>query len=329
MFQVDPILWLQSFESPWLTWLMSTLSLLGHTPFYGTLIFIIMYGFNLRKGLLLFLALVIAGLFTDSLKTGLKFPRPSDIDVRVVEPGSQTPLKLVDAGGGQSFWDLPSSEAMAAVKRQPDWSYGFPSGHASAAAAFFLGLAFFFRTRKVLAISVTWVVLMAFSRMYLGRHFIADVIAGILLGALAVGIALYLVRGIDSDNFLQRKAKIFLVPFGVVTALICLLPFVRFLDSAIIGRLFGLLVTYVVASKMGLLSSGDGKVWTRIMRILIAMVLYTIFDQLIGYLMESTGWEDLAFLDLVATCLVSSVPFILIFLVLRRFSLYKDVKSHY
>ena len=136
MFQVEPIIWLQSFESPFITWLMSTISLLGYSMVYGILISIITFGINLRKGLAIFMILAIGGIMTDGLKKGLKFPRPSDIDVRVIEPSQELAERLVELGGANSFWSLPSEEAIERTKIQTDWSYGLPSGHVSAATSF-------------------------------------------------------------------------------------------------------------------------------------------------------------------------------------------------
>ena len=114
MFQIEPVLWLQSFESPGLTWLMSTISWLGYTIVYATLLIVLIFGVRLKQGLFVFLALIICGILTSGLKNGLMFPRPSDVDIRVIEPGFERPPLLVDGGGAKSFWALPSSEAMAA-----------------------------------------------------------------------------------------------------------------------------------------------------------------------------------------------------------------------
>ncbi len=69
--------------------------------------------------------------------------------------------------------------------------YSFPSGHASAAAAFYMTLALLatgwvrhWETRVyVLLAAVAVVVIVGFSRMYLGVHYLSDVLAGFALGA--------------------------------------------------------------------------------------------------------------------------------------------------
>lgn len=62
------------------------------------------------------------------------------------------------------------------------WGYGFFSGHASNffAIAMFTSLAF--RKRSYSIIVFFLVFLVAYSRIYLGKHFISDVVVGILFG---------------------------------------------------------------------------------------------------------------------------------------------------
>lgn len=94
-----------------------------------------------------------------------------------------------------------------AIIAMPD-SYSFPSGHAVAASALYITLALIAaqgerrqRPRRVLILSgVMIAVLVAWSRVYLGVHYLSDVIGGLLLGgAGSVAAALVLSRN-DSDR---------------------------------------------------------------------------------------------------------------------------------
>lgn len=68
--------------------------------------------------------------------------------------------------------------------------YGFISGHATNS----FGLAFFFsrlfRNRLVTISMMTWAILNSYSRIYLGVHFISDIVAGFLIGML-IGLFVY------------------------------------------------------------------------------------------------------------------------------------------
>ncbi len=235
MFQVEPVLWLQSLESPALTWLMTTITSLGYTPVYATILLILIFGVRLKPGFFVFLALLINGLLIFCLKQGLMFPRPSDVDIRVIEPGFERPPLLVDGGGAKSFWELPSPEAMTAAKKQTDWSYGLPSGHVAGATAFFLALAFFFRSRAILVFSVCWMLLMALSRMYLGRHFIADVLGGMAVGVFAVAVAAFLVRPLQEESVGESDPRA-LIRWAIFTTLLLIVaPFAELLDKEDVG----------------------------------------------------------------------------------------------
>ncbi len=322
MFQVEPVLWLQSFESPGLTWLMSTITSLGYTPVYATLLIVIIFGIRLKQGLFIFLVILINGILVDGLKSGLMFPRPSDVDIRVVEPGHVRPPLLIDRGGATSFWTLPSAKAMAAAKAQTDWSYGLPSGHVASATAFFLGFAFFFRSRGVFLFSVCWITLMALSRMYLGRHFIADVLGGVVVGVFAVVVAAFLVRPLNVDDSKGADISALLRWAVFAIALVILAPFIDLLDKKDIGRLLGLLAIYGLLLRTGF-PSDKGKLWQRVARVFLAFLLYVVIDRLIDPLVSSIGFEDNSFGILIAIFFITAVSFFGTVFIARRIGLYE------
>jgi undecaprenyl-diphosphatase len=82
----------------------------------------------------------------------------------------------------------------------------FPSGHATATTVFFGMLMFIFADRlegykkKIFnTFSVLMVIIVAFSRLYLGVHWLSDVLAGIALGILVIYISVKIFK--KYDNF--------------------------------------------------------------------------------------------------------------------------------
>jgi len=62
--------------------------------------------------------------------------------------------------------------------------YGFISSHASNAFGFAVFTMLLFRDRRYSMTILIWAVLMCYSRIYLGVHFISDIVPGIFAGAL-------------------------------------------------------------------------------------------------------------------------------------------------
>ena len=300
---------------------MATVSLLGYSIVYGILLAVITYGLNLRKGLAIFMVLVIGGIATYGLKNGLKFPRPSDIDIRVNEPNHAPTLKLVDQGAGEFFWSLPKEEAMEAAKIQKNWSYGLPSGHVSAATAFVLSLFLFFRKKGLFIFALSWIVLMALSRMYLGRHFIADVLGGALVGIAAVFLGKFLLRPLDvlGTSLLEKRA--FVPILLLVIPLIVLSPFIQIIDADNVGRLLGLVLAYFAINQIGY-STEDGNIKQRFLRTFVAIVCSALLAFLVDYGTTVIGFSEAQLPTLTKTFLSTSVPFIGAFVVLKRLKFY-------
>jgi undecaprenyl-diphosphatase len=62
--------------------------------------------------------------------------------------------------------------------------YGFISGHSAGAFAFAVISALIVRNKWYSGAIFAWALMMAYSRIYLGAHFITDVIPGIVMGSL-------------------------------------------------------------------------------------------------------------------------------------------------
>jgi undecaprenyl-diphosphatase len=83
--------------------------------------------------------------------------------------------------------------------------YGFISGHAANAFGFAVFAALLFKNRLF-----TWTILLfafinGYSRIYLGVHFISDVVAGALVGAL-IGGSVYCLYHAGRKKFLKMDA---------------------------------------------------------------------------------------------------------------------------
>ncbi|MDR1324696.1 MAG: phosphatase PAP2 family protein [Treponema sp.] len=177
---IDLIKAIQTIESPALTALMKAITLLGAEMFYLPILLWLFWCIDEKKGIrCLFLLLLSAALnvFTKDL---LKQPRPFNFEPAL----------------GLAF----------------ESSYGIPSGHAQLSLTFWGFLAswltagtnahFARRRRLVWACAIGIILLIAFTRLYLGVHFPTDILAGWLLGILV--LILYYVLEPRISSLLDR-----------------------------------------------------------------------------------------------------------------------------
>ena len=147
---------IKSLQLPWLRAPSLALSALGSEPFLLFLVALLFWGVNRQLGARLGFLLLISFLVNDVLKVGFALPRP--------------------------YWSgeiLPWSN---------DSGFGLPSGHATAAIVVWPFLALHSQNpRKWLPLALLLTLGISLSRLVLGAHYPADVMAGWLTGALLLG----------------------------------------------------------------------------------------------------------------------------------------------
>ncbi len=144
------------FAGTWLDALMLAVTSLGSQIFYLLALPLLYWCWDRKKALYVGAAFLVAISLNDILKTVFQHPRPD-------------PAKL-----------LPGIRELAAhyMPSEP----GFPSGHAQGSVAFWGSLALSCRNRAAWVICTVIIILVSYSRLYLGVHYTGDVIGGILLG---------------------------------------------------------------------------------------------------------------------------------------------------
>jgi membrane-associated phospholipid phosphatase len=327
MFQTEINLALQSLASPGLTWLLSQISATGYNSFVIGLIVAIMLGLDLRKGFLLLQIIAWTAMVSEICKQLFGLPRPFFADARVacLEKGwnAATPFTAM---GGESFFALPARAVVDAFRLQ-GLSFGFPSGHVSGGIAMWGGLAMVFRSRILGWLAPFMVALLAFSRMYLGMHFLADVISGTLLGSLMLFFA-YLLVGRDESRrrfFSAMSIKRTLPGIAVIVFMFILpllLAFFSLITAVWAGFFIGLNAAFILAWRSGISAEG-GSLSARVVRVLLGglffLLLSWVLPQVLTWLHVPTGaWSS--FLTTGLGCFLTFWGLLQLFL---RLGLYK------
>lgn len=152
---MSAILWVQQFAGPGLDRFFLLVTAMGSQEFYMVVIPLVYWCLDRRVGVRLGFVWLFSVYLNFLLKDALRLPRPAGPGLRV-PPGAE-------AGG-----------------------FGFPSGHAQGNATLWGYLYAAFPRPALLALAVAAVTLVAFSRVYLGVHYPADVLGGLGLGLAVV-----------------------------------------------------------------------------------------------------------------------------------------------
>ena len=125
--------------------------------------------------------------------------------------------------------DNPISPLVHIVNEYRSGRYGFPSAHAANTAGLAVLLSFYLRDHRQTLMLTLWVVLVCYSRMYLGVHYLGDLLGGAFFGALIASAVYYASRHIPlvmSPQPYDRRAAMIPSLVCIATVLgICILAF--------------------------------------------------------------------------------------------------------
>ncbi len=188
--QIELLKFIQSISNPFLDVLFQMITITAEETFFIFVAAWFLWCYDKRAGYRIGFAFLTSSILNPFLKSIFRFDRP--IGVEGIES------QRVHTAGGSSF----------------------PSGHTQGATSFWLGIMLYFRKRSVWILGIVMSLLVAFSRLYLGVHWLTDILGGMFFAILWVLFVTYLF-----DYSLKKKNFLYLWLVLVPFVIIYLIPF--------------------------------------------------------------------------------------------------------
>lgn len=153
---------------------MNGITFLGNEAFYFLVLPLLYWCIDVRLGIRVALLMLFSIGLNSMLKLGFHSPRP--------------------------FWVEPQVRLLT----EAHTSFGFPSGHAQNSVTLWGFVATWIQRRWFWGVAILLMVLIGISRMYLGVHFLSDVLAGWLVGLAT--LLLYLRFEMPIFNWFRRRS---------------------------------------------------------------------------------------------------------------------------
>lgn len=232
--------WFQSFQNDFLDFFFNAISFIGEQYIYIAVIGFVYWTCNKKMGEYLGITLAFTSVINNSVKEIVDAPRP--------------------------FAEYP--DRVNNLRPSTSTGNSFPSGHTQNFSTFLFAIAFYLKKKWVFVIAAILVVLMMMSRVYLGVHYLEDVLFAVFLGLLIGYIVYYFYNKYYDNQVILHRIYLSLVIF--------FLPFTLILGSEDLFKGYGILAGVVFAvmfEKKYVNFSLDVQVFKKVLRFIIGMIL--------------------------------------------------------
>lgn len=191
-FELKIMEWFNHLGNKFLDIFFYLISELGGPIIIIALVGIVYWCFNKEKGEKLAYAIITSVCLNGVLKSFINRKRPFEYNENL-----------------RRLKDSPLSDGATGTS--------FPSGHSQNAGSIYTSITLMNKKKWVKSVCIILIVLIPFSRLYLGVHFPSDVVVGLILGILVAICSFFLL-----NKFEKYRMIIYLVTIFIFTPFICL-----------------------------------------------------------------------------------------------------------
>ena len=230
---------IQSIANPFFDFLFQLITICGEQIVLISIISIIYWALDKKFGEYIAYSVLTSVLLNNAIKDIFKMKRP------IGEEGNRT------------------------LREQTATGYSFPSGHTQSASSFYGSMAIYLKNRVMYIIATVMIILIGFSRLYLGVHYPKDVIVGGILGVLTSLICYKLY------NRVENKMLLYVVTFAIF------IPALTFAHSADFIKGMGTYLGFIIGiyiEKRYVNFSTEGNTGNKIIRVLLGIVILLVLQ---------------------------------------------------
>ncbi len=268
-FEIDIIVWLQNNRSSLLDALFQFFTLFGEETVLILILGFIYWCYDKAHGEVIGLTVFISIAINSVLKIIINRPRPFLVDSRIEN-----------------------------LKPSTSGSSSMPSGHTQTAATTYFSLNRLFKKNWMLIIAIVITFFVAFSRMYLGVHYLSDVLVGAALGII---LAIYIPKLLDKIENKRRFYNIALIAVNGALLIILVISYIgNMTDAGVdafnlfdtnenIFKMFGTMSGFLIAinfEKNHVNFENHKHIWKNIIRFVLGLAIIMAIRYLLSFIFD-------------------------------------------
>ena len=244
-FELQFLKWLESIRIGFFTTLFEGVTILGEETLVILFVVVLWFAVDSRLAQKVFFVTICSMVLNGIVKNLAQVPRPFDKGV------------------------LP-------VRKETATGFSFPSGHTQNFSTWSTLFAIKFKKKWLTVLVTVFIVLVAFSRLYLGVHYPSDVIVGVALGVGTAFLGNYLFEREKDVKKLYIAVFMIFAPFIVYFSIVA---HERFADFFKVFGMVGGLTLVVFLQEKGKPLSYNVPWWKKLIRIVIGVALAFILKE--------------------------------------------------